>query len=186
MRSKAIAISQMTTPEDETHREAVTKGRTGADRADKAPWSVGFLLSQVGIHASRRFGERLAEIDLHPPLFRVLNMVDAAEGLSQHAIGEAIKAPPSRMVAIVDELEQRQLIERRPDPGDRRVHALYLTDKGRKLLGRGREIAAKHEADLTRGMNKADRERLVSLLRKIVEEQEIGPGVHPGLTNGNG
>jgi DNA-binding MarR family transcriptional regulator len=164
----------------------VTKARTRPTAGDKAPWSVGFLLSQVGIHASRRFAERLAEIDLYPPLFRVLNMVDAAEGLSQQAIGEAIQAPASRMVAIVDELEQRRLIERRPHPGDRRVHALYLTDKGRELLGRGREIAAKHEAELTRGINKADRERLVSLLRKIVEEQAIGPGVHPGLTEPSG
>jgi DNA-binding MarR family transcriptional regulator len=115
-------------------------------------------------------------------LFRVLNVVDAAEGLSQHAIGEAIQAPPSRMVAIVDELERRGLIERRPDPSDRRVHALYLTDEGRELLGRGREIAQEHEAELTRGMSKADRERLVSLLQKIVDAQGIGAGVHPGLS----
>ena len=149
---------------------------------DKAPSSVGFLLSQVGMHASRRFAERLEAIDLQPPLFRVLNVVDAAEGLSQHAIGEAIQAPPSRMVAIVDELERRGLIERRPDPSDRRVHALYLTDEGRELLGRGREIAQEHEAELTRGMSKADRECLVSLLQKIVDAQGIGAGVHPGLS----
>ncbi len=56
-----------------------------------------------------------------------MNVVDAAAGQSQQAIAEAIGAPPSRMVAIVDELEQRGLIERRPHPSDRRVHALYLT-----------------------------------------------------------
>ena len=71
--------------------------------SDRAPSSLGFLLSQVGIHAARRFAARLAAIDLHPPLFRVLNVVDAAEGQSQQAIGEAIQAPASRMVAIVDE-----------------------------------------------------------------------------------
>jgi DNA-binding MarR family transcriptional regulator len=175
----------MTAAKDETHRRSVTAARDEKPiGGDKAPWSIGFLLSQVGIYAARRFAERLAAIDLPPPLFRVLNMVDASEGLSQQAIGEAIQAPASRMVAIVDELESRGLIERRPNPGDRRVHALYLTSKGRKLLARGRKIASEHEAELTRGMSEADRQRLVSLLRKIVDLQAIGPGVHPGLSDG--
>jgi DNA-binding MarR family transcriptional regulator len=87
------------------------------------------------------------------------------------------------MVAIVDELEQRGLVERRPDPDDRRVHALYLTGAGRKLLARGRKIAAEHEAELTRGMSAADRKALVALLQRVVEEQEIGAGVHPGLSH---
>jgi DNA-binding MarR family transcriptional regulator len=149
---------------------------------DKAPSSLAFLLSQVGIYASRQFAERLAAIELHPPMFRVLNVVDAAEGLSQHAIGEAIQAPASRMVAIVDELEERGLVERRPHESDRRIRALYVTPKGRRLLAKGRKIAAEHERDLTRGMSAADRERLVALLQKLVDERGIGRGVHPGLS----
>lgn len=149
---------------------------------DRAPSSVAFLLSQVGIHASQRFAGRLAEIDLHPPQFRVMNMVDAVEGRSQQAIAEAIGAPPSRMVAIVDELEQRGLVERRPHPGDRRVHALYLTAAGRRLLARGRKIALAHEEELMRGLGAAERKRLVALLQLVVDEQGIGSGVHPGLS----
>ncbi len=170
--------------DDKTHRAAADSPATGAPLdADKAPSSLGFLLSVVGIHASRRFAERIAALDLQPPLFRVLNVVDAAEGQSQQAIAEAIQAPASRMVAIVDELEQRGLVERRPDPSDRRAHALYLTAKGRKVLAKGRKIAMEHEADLTRGMSAADRERLIELLRQLVENQDIGPGVHPGLSH---
>jgi DNA-binding MarR family transcriptional regulator len=149
---------------------------------DKAPSSLGFLLSQVGVYASRRFAQRIAALDLHPPLFRVLNVVDAAEGQSQQAIGEAIQAPASRMVAIVDELEQRGLVERRPHPSDRRIRALYLTGAGRRLLARGRKIAMEHEEELTRGLSSADRKRLIALLQKIVEGQGIGRGVHPGLS----
>jgi DNA-binding MarR family transcriptional regulator len=149
---------------------------------DRAPSTLAFLLSQVGIHAARQFSERIAEVGLHPPLFRVLNLVDAAEGQSQQAIGEAIEVPPSRMVALVDELEQLGLIERRPKPEDRRVRALYLTPKGRKTLARGREIARAHEQDLTQGMAAADRKRLTELLQKIVDEQTIGRGIHPGLS----
>lgn len=150
---------------------------------DKAPSTLAFLLSQVGIHASQRFARRIATLDLQPPLFRVLNVVDAAEGLSQHAIGEAIGAPPSRMVAIVDELERRGWVERRPHPSDRRVRALYLTAAGRKLLARGRRLAAEHEEELTRGMSAAERRRLTELLQKLVETQGIGSGVHPGLSS---
>jgi DNA-binding MarR family transcriptional regulator len=149
---------------------------------DRAPSTLAFLLSQVGIHASRQFAEKIAAVDLNPPLFRVLNLVDAAEGQSQQAIGAAIDVPASRMVALVDELEQRGLVERRPNPDDRRVRALYLTRKGRNALARGREIASEHEEALTRGLPVADRKRLVGLLQKIVDEQAIGKGVHPGLS----
>ncbi len=149
---------------------------------DMAPSTLAFLLSQVGLHAARQFAERIAEVDLQPPLFRVLNLVDAAEGRSQQAIGEAIEVPASRMVALVDELEQRGLVERRPHPTDRRVRALYLTSKGRKALARGREIAKEHEKELTRGMAAADRKRLTELLQNIVDEQTIGRGIHPGLS----
>lgn len=153
---------------------------------DRAPSTLAFLLSQVGIHASRQFAERIATVELSPPLFRILNLVDAAEGKSQQAIGCAIDVPASRMVALVDELEQRGLVERRPDPSDRRVRALYLTRKGRETLARGRKIAREHEEDLTRGLAEPDRERLVGLLRKMVDEQAIGQGVHPGLSGSAG
>jgi DNA-binding MarR family transcriptional regulator len=148
---------------------------------DKAPSTLAFLLSQVGLHAARQFSERIAEVDLHPALFRVLNLVDAAEGRSQQAIGEAIEVPASRMVALVDELEQRGLVERRPHPTDRRIRTLYLTAKGRKTLARGREIAQAHERDLTKGLAAADRKRLTKYLQEIVDGQTIGHGVHPGM-----
>lgn len=155
---------------------------TPALPADKAPQNLAFLLSQVGIHASARFAARLAEVDLQPPLFRVLNLVDAAEGRSQQEIAKAVQAPPSRMVGFVDELEQRGLVERRADPRDRRVRALYLTPAGREILARGREVARRHEEELTAGFSPEQRQQLVALLTKVVDEQSIGKGVHPGFS----
>jgi len=152
---------------------------------DRAPQTLAFLLSQVGIHASRRFAERIADADLNPPLFRVLNLVAAAEGQSQQAIAAAIEIPPSRMVALVDELEQRGLVERRPKPEDRRVRALFLTAKGKRCLERGRKIAAEHEKELTKGMNATDRKLLISMLQQIVDQQALGKGVHPGMSEKN-
>jgi DNA-binding MarR family transcriptional regulator len=150
--------------------------------ADAAPTNLAFLLSQVGIHASSRFSERLAEVGLAPPLFRVLNLVDAAEGRSQQEIAKAVQAPPSRMVAFVDELEQRGLLERRAVPKDRRVRALHLTPAGREALARGREVAARHEEELTQGLSGPEREQLVELLGRVVDAQSIGRGVHPGFS----
>jgi DNA-binding MarR family transcriptional regulator len=151
-----------------------------------APVTLAFLLSQVGVYSARRFAQRIAAVDLEPPLFRILNVVDLIEGSAQQSIGEAIEVPPSRMVALVDELERRGLIERRPDPSDRRIRALYLTRKGRRLLSRARQVAAEHEEELTRGMSTTDRARLTELLQGIVERQELGPGVHPGLSDPGG
>jgi len=153
---------------------------------DKAPSSLAFLLSQVGVYASQQFGEAIGEIDLNPPLFRVLNVVDAAEGRSQQAIAEAIQAPASRMVAIVDELEERGLLTRRLQARDRRVRALFLTAKGRELLAEGRKIAALHERRLTRDMSERERGQLIALLQKVADLQGLRRGVHPGLGNPGG
>lgn len=183
--SKARFESE-TAIDPETHRSSekasVKKRKAEPSAEDHAQSSIGFLLSQVGIYASQQFARRIAELDLYPPMFRVLNVVDAAEGESQQAIGDAIQAPASRMVAIVDELEKQGLIERRPHETDRRVRALYLTAKGRKVLARGREIAIKHEEEITRGLTAADRKQLIELLSKVVDKQGIGAGVHPGLS----
>ncbi|MGH2973277.1 MAG: MarR family winged helix-turn-helix transcriptional regulator [Solirubrobacterales bacterium] len=159
---------------------------SGGIDGDRAPSTLAFLLSQVGVYAAQQFAQRIGELGLQPSQFRVLNAVDAAEGQSQQAIGAAIGAPASRMVAIVDELEQRGLVERRPHPNDRRIRALFLTVGGRKLLARGRKVAAEHERELTRGMTKADHKQLVALLQKMVDKQEIGSGVHPGLSEPGG
>jgi DNA-binding MarR family transcriptional regulator len=91
-------------------------------------------------------------------------------------------ARASRLVAIVDVLALRGLVERRPHPSDRRIRALYLTANGRKVLARGRRIAMEHEEEMTRGMSESDRRRLTTLLQNVVDEQEIGRGVHPGLS----
>ncbi|MBS1877871.1 MAG: MarR family transcriptional regulator [Actinobacteria bacterium] len=163
-------------------RAQLADGAAAPLAGDHAPTNLAFLLSQVGIHASRRFAERLAEVDLQPPLFRVLNLVDAAEGRSQQEIAKAVQAPPSRMVAFVDELEQRGLVERRAKPKDRRVRALYLTPAGREALARGREVARLHEEELAAGLSEDEREQLLGLLGKVVDVQEIGRGVHPGFS----
>src|SRR5260370_40488319 len=88
--------------------------------------SVGFTVSTVGYAVSRRFREILAPLKLEPREFALLRAVSASEGESQQVIGGRLKIPPSRMVAFVDALEARGLLERRLNPDDRRTRELHL------------------------------------------------------------
>src|SRR5262245_44772974 len=96
--------------------------------------SVGFMLSTLGHAVSRRFHRALEPLELHPREFAVLRAVKVNDGQSQQTLAERLHIPPSRIVAIVDELESRRLVERRPDPNDRRLWTLYVTSNGQALL----------------------------------------------------
>src|ERR1700689_1375657 len=138
------------------------------DPAATAPFqAVAFLLSSVGYAVSRRFHQILAPLQLEPREFALMRAVGAAEGQSQQAVAERLQIPPSRMVAFVDALEARGLLQRRPNPADRRARALYLTAAGRKLLGRAFVLASELEADLCAQLSDAEREQLLELLRRV-------------------
>jgi DNA-binding MarR family transcriptional regulator len=86
-------------------------------------------------------------------------------------------------VALVDALEQRGLLRRRPSPSDRRVRTLHLTKEGRWLLGDLVEISVEHEQQLCRGLQPAEREQLLTLLNRLAAEQGLAEGVHPGAAD---
>jgi DNA-binding MarR family transcriptional regulator len=142
---------------------------------------AGFLLAQLGAHAHRRLAGQLAELGLHPRHFGMLSHLAASEGGSQQALAEALGVHRSAVVALVDDLEQRGLAVRRPDPRDRRAYSLYLTAAGRKLLARLRRIAEQHEAELLMALDTPDRSRLISLLQLVAQSQGLIAGVHPNL-----
>jgi DNA-binding MarR family transcriptional regulator len=143
--------------------------------------AVGFLLSQIGFQSSRRFADRLEPLDLNPRTFALLRHIEAAEGEPQHALAEALRVPPSRMVALLDELEQRGLVERRPHPSDRRARALYLAGPGRRLLEKAKKVAGEHEAELCADLSAAERKQLLALLARLAAAQGLAAGVHPAI-----
>jgi DNA-binding MarR family transcriptional regulator len=151
---------------------------------DQAPRSVGFLISQLGFFSSKGFMEALEPLGIGPREFLLMRFVASAEGQSQQALAERLGVPPSRMVAMVDHLEEGGLVERRPDPGDRRVRGLHLTRKGRGVLDKAGAIAIDYETRLCAGINREEREQLIDLLQKLQESQTHLRGVHPGLGNG--
>jgi DNA-binding MarR family transcriptional regulator len=146
---------------------------------------VAFLLAQLGFHSTQLWKDRLAPLGIDPRHAVLLRHVAAAEGQSQQALGRAMQLPPSRMVALVDELEGAGLLERRDSPVDRRAHALYLTGDGRRLLDRLMQVSAAHEAQLCAGLTQAERHRLLGLLSRVAAEQGLPTGVHPGVAATN-
>jgi DNA-binding MarR family transcriptional regulator len=143
--------------------------------------AVGFLLSQIGFQSSRRFAEQLGPLDLNPRTFALLRHIEAVEGEPQRVLAEALRVPPSRMVALLDDLEERGLVERRPHPSDRRARSLYLTRAGRRLLDRAKKVAAEYEAELCADLSAAERKQLLTLLGRIAAGQGLTAGVHPAI-----
>jgi DNA-binding MarR family transcriptional regulator len=164
---------------DESWPAAAAAGVAAAPRADAAPVrAVGFTVSSIGYAVARRFRQTLAPLQLEPREFALLRTIGAAEGISQQAAGERLQIPPSRMVAFVDELEARELLERRQNPLDRRTHALYLTPAGRELLGRAFVLASELERHLCALLDTAEREQLLELLVRVGVQLGLPSGPH--------
>jgi DNA-binding MarR family transcriptional regulator len=142
---------------------------------------AGFLLAQLGAEAHRRLAERLAGLGFHPRHYGMLSHLAAAEGQSQQALGSALGIHRSAMVALVDDLEQRGLAERRRDPVDRRAYTLYLTPAGHDALAGLERIAEEREAELLTALDETERSQLISLLRRVAASQCLAEGVHPDL-----
>src|SRR5215470_3937956 len=109
------------------------------------PRSSAFLLAQVGAHAAAKFAERLTALDLVPAHAGMLRIIQKSSGISQQALSSILGMPPSRLVALVDQLERRGLVERRDDPEDRRAHALHLTRKGAELFEAIGKVSRAHD-----------------------------------------
>jgi DNA-binding MarR family transcriptional regulator len=143
--------------------------------------SVALLLVQLGFHVARRFGERLVPLGIENRQAGMLSRLVGNQGRSQQAVAELIGVNPTRMVFLVDELEELGLVERRRNPADRRSHALYLTDAGTAMLERVRAVTAEHEDWIGAGLSDADRARLLGLLQRVAHEQGLSPHGLPGI-----
>jgi DNA-binding MarR family transcriptional regulator len=151
-----------------------------SDQSDDHRDGVAFLLAQLGHHAATLFAERVATIGLSPPHAGILRAIAAEPGRSQQALSTQLGMLPSRVVVYVDELEERGYVERRRNPDDRRLHALYLTAAGKRLLRKVSELARQHELRLTAALDPEQYSALRELLAAVAQQQRLTPHVHPG------
>src|SRR5881275_3643405 len=138
--------------------------------------NAAFLLSTLGFTVSRRFHEMLGPLELEPGEFALLRAVAANEGEPQNALAERLHISPSWMVAIVDELEMRGLLERRPHARDRRVRNLHLTASGKKLLRQAERQARLFDRQVTDPLNEPEVAQLLDLLERVAAGLELQPG----------
>jgi DNA-binding MarR family transcriptional regulator len=139
-----------------------------------------FLLAQLGAHAASQFAERLGVLELTPADAGILRLLRITAGLSQQDLAAKLQIHPSRLVAILDNLEKRQFVERRANPDDRRLYSLHLTKDGGKVLERIGKVAREHQDALLSALNGEERDELTTLLLRIADQQGLVRGVHPG------
>jgi len=145
--------------------------------------NAAFLLAQIGSYAASRFAERLLAVGLAPPHAGILRILGAGPGITQQALASRLQMVPSRLVALLDTLESRGLVERRRNQDDRRSHALHLTADGRRMLATIGQIAREHQSSLLAALSEDERRRLHDLLQRVADQQGLTPNVHPGYSS---
>ncbi|MEV0895313.1 MarR family transcriptional regulator [Actinoplanes sp. NPDC049802] len=127
----------------------------------------GFLLARARAVTSGAANARLAPLGLKVRQLSVLWLACQDPGPSQRELSEFLGLDPSQVVALVDELQRRGLVERRAGERDRRSRIIVATADGVRLLDRG--LAAVRAAGDASFANLTDRERktLTELLTKV-------------------
>jgi MarR family transcriptional regulator for hemolysin len=97
----------------------------------------------------------------------VLFRLRQQEGLSQVDLAEVLELQPISLVRLLDRLVDQGLLERRPDPRDRRANRLFLTEAGRRLVDDLDSLRDSIAADVLQGMPASTIETSLEALRDI-------------------
>lgn len=149
-------------------------------KSELSPIKVAFLLSQMGSRSAQMFAELLKPLHFVPAEAGILRLLDRTPGISQQDLAGRLSMHASRLVAIIDRLEERGLVARETNDRDRRIYCLRLTAAGNESLAAIGRVARAHEEAVCEGLSEAERAHLAGLLRKIVARHGLAPGIHPG------
>ena len=103
--------------------------------------NIGTMLAQVSRLIRRSFDERARENGVTRPQWQVLSVLRRNEGINQGGLADILEVEPITAGRMIDRLQEARLVERRPDPADRRAWRLYLTPRGTELLDQIRPFA---------------------------------------------
>jgi DNA-binding MarR family transcriptional regulator len=131
--------------------------------------TLGFVLHDVARALRKRLEQRAREtqLGLTRAQWSVLAHLARQEGINQAALAQILEIEPITLVRQLDRLQAAGLVERRPDPSDRRARVLFLTPTARPLLERIWTLAAVVREEAMAGLSEPERERLIELLLKI-------------------
>ena len=133
-----------------------------------------YLQSLLGYNARRAalsiiavFLERLAVYELKPVDFSVMSVIHHNPGVTSRQLCATLAILPPNLVGLIQSLESRGLIERRPHPTDGRAVGLHPTAQGVSLMQQAEVTAAEVEIDASSKLPPHQRQTLVQLLQKI-------------------
>ena len=133
-----------------------------------------YLQTLLGYNARRAalsiisvFLERLAVYDLKPVDFSVMSVIHHNPGVTSRQLCAALSILPPNLVGLIQSLESRGLIERRPHPTDGRAVGLHPTAQGVSLMEKAELTASELEIDASSKLTSSQRQTLVQLLQKI-------------------
>ncbi|GHE36994.1 MULTISPECIES: MarR family winged helix-turn-helix transcriptional regulator [Streptomyces] len=138
-------------------------------RVDPLTLEVVDLIGTVVARYHEEYEEAAAEHALTGAQARLLSLL-SLEPLPMRRLARKLKCEPSNVTGIVDRLESRGLVERRPDPADRRVKLAAATEEGRRVARGLRESLHFARAPLA-ALPEEDRVRLRDLLRRMLPEE---------------
>jgi DNA-binding MarR family transcriptional regulator len=133
---------------------------------DNAP-TMGFLLHDVARLLRKRFEQHARGSGLTRSQWQVLAYLSQNEGINQSGLADLLDIQPITLARIVDRLEELHLIERHPDPADRRVWILRLTPAARPKLAQMRKLGDITRGEALDGVSEADRARLLAILQVL-------------------
>jgi DNA-binding MarR family transcriptional regulator len=141
------------------------------------PELIGFMLRRAQIAVFQEIFPLFSEVDIRPAQFSVLVVIERNPGLTQSQVSAALGIKRTNFVALLDSLEQRGLAERQARAGDRRSHALYLTDRGKTVMRRLRQLVDIEERRLVERIGETGRRQLIDLLLRLIEGRRMAkPG----------
>jgi DNA-binding MarR family transcriptional regulator len=138
--------------------------------ADDGTAELSDLLMRVARSQRRRWRDALAPWDLSPHQARALRVVCERDGVRLSDLAEELHIVPRSATEVADGLQERGLVERTPDPGDRRAVLLRPTPEGRRIRGELDGARAADSAELYARLSPAERATLARLLRTLADE----------------
>lgn len=162
-----------------------TPAPAAIDTPDLAPsqaLDTAFLETLIGYNARRAalsiigvFLERMAVYGVRPVDFSVLSLIRHNPGITSRQLCTALGLLPPNLVLMLNQLEARQLVDKRPHPTDGRAVALHLSDQGHTLMGEAETTATQLERDATAHMTEHQRNTLMRLLKLVYQQPPASP-----------
>src|SRR5262245_19584261 len=129
---------------------------------------VGHLLRRAHQRHTAIFQDGMDELQLTPTQFAALVKISDVGDVSQNQLGRLTAMDPATIQGVIQRLEARKLIERQPDPKDRRCTLLSLTLEGKALLADAVARARKITEATLAPLSPAERQSFLALLRKLI------------------